>query len=132
VLSFYLYDILNKTYGIIITIILGVSLISFLIFIGNLFRNATKLKKAWDVDSKKDLLILEEINKCSEEIARLGLMIMTITEHSYILSLHEEEKKSKWETLIYEYVDAIDKYYKGANIEDYINFYLKWDQEHKQ
>ena len=60
VLSFYLYDILNKTYGIIITIILGVSLISFLIFIGNLFRNATKLKKAWDVDSKKDLLILEQ------------------------------------------------------------------------
>lgn len=129
-LLFYLSKAQDKTTWITILSIIGAALLAFLGLIIYRINYAKKLKKAWDEDLHQANLLRDEANKYGEHAAKLGIMIMALSEHSYILDLPESEQQNKWKQIIYEYIDAINKYYKGATIEDYLDYFQMWLTKH--
>lgn len=127
---FYLYEIIKKDYGIIIIAVVGVALFGFLVFVLSLFKKTKQLKNDWELDKAKDKYILDEANAQGKLAATLAIQIMAITDHMYMVDYNGEDRVIKWQIILYEYVDAINQYYNGANIEDYIEYYKKWELEY--
>lgn len=129
-LLYYLSDTKDNAIWITVISIIGASMLGFLTYILFRIKNTKKLKRAWDVDLHQANLIRDEANKYGEKAAKLGIMIMAITEHNYLLDILDCEQEIQWRKLLYEYVDAINEYYKGATIDDYIEFYKVWETKY--
>jgi hypothetical protein len=134
ILEFFLNDILTETIGIVVTILIGVLVLLFGMYILFLFYNNKKLRDIWDEDIKKDNKILEEANSYGKEAAILGLQIMVLNKHYYEITNINDPimQKQEWKKLVYEYVDAINGYYSNATIDDYLRYYNQWRQDQNE
>lgn len=131
-LIFFLNQLEDKKIGVIVLSILGGLLLGFLGLIIFLKIKIYKLKIIWDKDLSEVYKIRDEANNYGEKAAKQGIIIMAITENSYILNLDELTQQKEFIKILYEYVDAINKYYINATIDDYIDYYKKWEIDYYQ
>lgn len=124
------YKHIENLYVIIIAILLGLVVLGFIIKAWLTGQKEKFVYEDWQRSSAIDNLINDEAIALNQEIAKMAVGIICLSENFIELSfLNDQALEKRWKILIKEYIDVIDQEFNHrATIDDYIVFYERWER----